>query len=283
MSETDTKPKTAVPTFPQGVPLAWAVLCGAASVVGIRWTLPLAGRALAAMLLVEFAFRWIVWLLLLGDGSRTVSALRAPLFALPYAQPDSPAQRFAASASGALWFLRSAWTSPRGLRARTLASLVLVGAFLSLGLGATAAWVGAAVVALAVAGAFWLRASPARAGVWTPGLLVALAWACGAATAGGRMGVPLAFAPAYGLAAAGLTALDGGRGWGRGVFLAGLAAPVPAFVALRMALPAAALAFVAVAACAILVPVAAGAPGRAKAARPLLWLGMALTALALGA
>ncbi len=284
MSETHSKrtPMVALPTFPQGVPLAWAVACGAVSAVGLRWTLPLAGRALAAILLVEFVHRWIVWLLLQGEGRRASAAARAPLFALPYAQPDSPAQRFAAWASDALRFLRSAWASPRGLRARTLGSLVLVGAFLSLGLGSPAAWVGASVVALALVGGLWLRVSPARAGIWTPGLLVALAWACGAATAAGRIGAPLALAPAYGLAAAGLAALDRGADWSKGVFLAGIAAPVAALVAFRMALPAAALGFVAVAGCAVLVPAASQGARLAKAARPLLWLSMALAALALG-
>lgn len=267
--------------FPQGVPLAWAVLCGAVAAVGLRWTLPLAGRVLVAILLVEFAFRWIVWLLLQSEGRRMPATARAPLFTLPYAQPGSPAQRFAAWVSGALQFLRSAWASPRGLRARTLGSLVLVGVLLSLGLGAPAAWVGAAVVAAAFAGGFWLRASPSQAGVWTPGLLVALAWACGVA-ASGHIGVATAFAPAYGLAAAGLAALADGQGWGRGMFLAGLAAPVVALVALRMALPATVLAFVAVAGFAVVLPAAPKAHGLEKAGRPLLWLSMAVAALALG-
>ncbi len=283
MSETHPRrtPAIAVPTFPQGVPLAWAVLCGAVSAVGLRWALPLAGRLLVAILLVEFVYRWVVWLLLQGEGRGASAASRAPLFTLPYARPDSPAHRFAAWASGAARFLRSAWSSPRGLRARTLGFLVLAGALLSVGLGRPAGWIGASVVALSVAGGFWLRVSPERAGIWTSALLVALAWACGAITAAGHAGASLAMAPAYGLAATGLMALDGGEGWGRGAFLAGLTAPVAALVVLRMAVPAGVLAFVAVPAYAILLAGDAS-PKMAKAARPLLWVSMAVAALALG-
>ncbi|MBC7260095.1 MAG: hypothetical protein H5T65_12695 [Chloroflexi bacterium] len=283
MSETHTRPRptVALPTFPQGVPLAWAVLCGAVSAVGVRWTWPLAGRLLAAVLLAEFVWRWVVWLLVQGEGQRPPAASRAPLFTLPYAQPNSPARRFTAWLSGALRVLWSVWVSPRGLRARTVGALVLVGLFLSLGLGAPAAWVGALILALALAAGFGLRASPA-AEVWAPGALVALAWVVGATTAAGQVSLHLVVAPAYGLAASGLAALDRGLAWGRGIFLAGIIAPVPALVAFRLALPATLLAFVAVAACATLLPSPSATPGLARAARPLLWVSMAGAALALG-
>lgn len=284
MGESHSKPMpaVAVPVFPQGVPLAWAVLCGAVSAVGLRWTLSLAGRALAAILLVEFAFRWIVWLLLQSErrGNRSVS--HSPLFTLPYTQVGSPAQRFAAWASGAARWLRSAWTSPRGLRVRTLGSLVLVSAFLAWSLGTPAVWVGAWVVALALVTGLALRRSSEWVGMAAPGLLAALAWACGAAMADGRLGMPLALAPAYGLAAAGLVGLEGGHGWGKGLFLAGLVAPAAALVVGRMVLGATAIAFVVVAACAVLVPATPDSPGHVRALRPLLWLSMALAALALG-
>jgi len=284
MSETHTRlaPAVALPTFPQGVPLAWAVLCGVVSAAGLRWTLPLAGRLLAAVLLVEFVYRWVVWLLAQRETRGISASPRAPLFALPYAQPDSPAQRFAAWLSGAIRFTRRAWASPRGLRVRTLTFLVLAGAFLALGLGWPAVWMGASVVALALAAGLSFRASLPRSGDWAAGLLVALAWACGATTAAGGVGTPLALAPAYGLAAAGLAALDRGAARGKGVFLAGITAPAAVLVAFRMALPAAVLGFVAVAACAVLVPAAPETSRQARAARPLLWLSMALAALALG-
>lgn len=284
MSETHSKrtPTIVLPTFPQGVPLAWAVLCGAVSAVGLRWTLPLAGRVVAAILLVEFVYRWVVWLLLQGESRGHWSASRAPLFILPYTQADSPAQRFAAWVSRSVWFLRRAWTSPHGLRVRTLGFLVLAGAFLALALGVPAAWVGAAVLALALAAGLALRGGVAWADFASPGVLVALAWACGATMVSRDVTAPLAVVPAYGLAAAGLAALDGGRDWGKSAFLAGLAAPAVAMVAFHMAFPAALLAFVAVPGYAVLVPAAPGKSGLGRAARPLLWLSMALAALALG-
>lgn len=91
----------------------------------------------------------------------------------------------------------------------------------------------------------------------------------------------MAAALGFGLASSGLAALWEGRAWGRGLACAGLAAPAVVLIAERLALPAAAILFVAAPAFAL---AASGKPreGLLRAVWPLLLISMAIVALSLG-
>jgi hypothetical protein len=142
-------------------------------------------------------------------------------------------------------------------------------------------WVGLTGLAAAAVSGVWLRKSRCAAAIWSPLLFVAFAWVVGALAVGGGWNVGMAAALAFGLAASGLAALREGRDWGRGLACAGLAAPAVVLIAERLALPAAAVLFVAGPAFAL----AAGGKSREgfiRAVWPLLLIGMAVVALSLG-
>jgi hypothetical protein len=273
----------ALPTFPQDAPMAWAAVCGVVSVIGLRWDWTALARLLAVVVLVELVYRWVAWLISLGEFRSTGSSSPVPhSITLPYTLPGSPAHRAADRFARARRFWKKFWTLPRGLWVRTLALLLAAGLLLCCGIGSPAMWIGVSGLAAAVLGGVWMRKSPQAADVWAPAFFTALAWITGALAAGGGWRLGLLAALAFGLATSGLAALRCGLTWGTVLTLAGLAASSIVLIALRLVLPAAAVLFVAAPGYALSAR-GAGLPDRfARTLRPLLLICMAVAAFSLG-
>lgn len=276
-SENPIAPWPALPVFPQDAPLAWAAVCGAVSAIGLRWNWAVLGRLLAVVVLVELVFRSVAWLVSQVDSRGDGAESALPPTAVPYARPDSPAQHAAGWAARALRSWRRFW----GTGGRALALLLAAGLLLCDGIGAPAMWVGLTGLAAAAVSGIWLRRSRGAAVVWSSLLFVTFAWVVGALVVGGGWSAGMAAALGFGLASSGLAALWEGRAWGRGLACAGLAAPAVVLIAERLALPAAAILFVAAPAFAL---AASGKPreGLLRAVWPLLLISMAIVALSLG-
>ena len=278
-----TEKSVALPTFRQDAPLAWAAVCGAVSVIGLRWNWMALGLVLAAVVLLELVCRWVPWLLaqdvLLHAEDSEAEARPATL---PYTLPNSPAQRAAERfvRAGRAWstFL----TQPEGLRARLLVLLILAGLLLFYGMGAPAMWVGLLSVAAAILCGYWLRTSAMAASVCAAMSLTSLAWILGALVGGGGWSLRLTAAIAFGIAAGGLEALRCGKGWGKGLLRLGLVASAVVLVVYRFALPALAVLFTAAPALALFTPNTEAYDELARTARPLVLICMAVVALSLG-
>lgn len=267
-----------LPAFPEDAPLAWAAVCGAISVVGLRWDWGAAARTAAAVLLADFVIRWIVGLVAWGRWEAAHSPDNPMQTAsLPYTLSGSAAQRvfrWGARARQA-WQRHSVWP-------QTALFFAATGLLLAVGLGAPGVWVGMAGLLVAGLVGLWRREHPLAAGNWAPLALTTVAWALGATAVGGGADWSLAAALCFGAAASGLAVLRRRERWWRPLLWAGLTAPAALLIAQRLVLPAVAVLFLAAPAY-VLAPGAEESPDAyARAARQLLWLSMALTALALG-